>query len=663
MFEILGGVIAPALLELLQPQHLFFMMVGVVFGLGVGLLPGLGGISGMAILLPFIYGMNPTSAMAMVIGMIAVNNITDTFPSVLMGIPGGSASQATVLDGYPLSKKGQAARALSAAFSASMIGGVFGAMLLTVAVFFARPILLTIGFGEQLLLVVLALVLVGMLTGPSIIKGLAACGLGLLVGTVGSATATAEYRMTFGSLYLTDGIPLVLVALGIFALPEIIDVLRTRERIAEGKSALGKGWLQGIKDTWIHRWIVLRCSGLGAIIGALPGIGGSVIDWLAYGHVLQSSKDKSQFGKGDVRGVVGIEAATNSKDGGALIPTLLFGIPGSGTMAMVLAAFVLIGIQPGRQMVEGNLSLTFVIIWSLALANIAGTAISFILAAPISRLTTVRFTLLAPFLIVIMTFAAYQANADWGDLIGVMLLCVVGVLMKRFGWSRPAFLIGFVLSPGLEAAFYRTAQIYGFDFLTRPAALILIAIVSVVGFIAWRTKTRVSEQVGVMSAENPSRLPQSIFCALLLAVPVVVALDVHDLRFLGQVFPMSVAALTFVLVLASLIFIQTAPSGSGILYDAEAIVGRNVQNGRTLVFCLGSIGSLLVLSGLIGFYLAAPIFVFAFLSWISGTRHLTAGVGAAGIAAALWVFGRLLNLEYAQGLLQDVMGRGWPLGM
>jgi TctA family transporter len=249
--------VLPALAQLLSGAHFLHLIAGVLVGLTVGLLPGLGGIAGLSIVLPFVYGMDPAAALAMMIGLTSVTTTSDTFPSVLLAIPGSAGSQATVLDGFPLAKKGEAARALGAAFSASLFGGIFGALVLTVAIFFAQPLLLAIGFGEQLLLVVLALTLVGMLTGPSVLKGLASCGLGLLLGTVGASSSTAEYRLTFDTIYLSDGLPLVVIGLGMFAFPEIVDALRRQGAISES-GALGHGWLQGFKDTIRHKWLMLR---------------------------------------------------------------------------------------------------------------------------------------------------------------------------------------------------------------------------------------------------------------------------------------------------------------------------------------------------------------------------------------------------------------------
>jgi putative tricarboxylic transport membrane protein len=296
-----------ALLSVLSGWHLFYLLIGVLIGLVVGVLPGLGGIAGMAILLPFIYGMDPISALGMLIGMVAVIPTGDTFTSVLMGIPGSSASQATVLDGFPLAKKGEAGRALAAAFMSSLFGGLVGALVLTLAIVVARPLVLAFSSAELFMLAVFGLSMVAVLAGKNLAKGIAAAGLGLILGSVGDAPATGEFRMVFGIDYLYDGLPLVVVAMGVFAIPEIIDLLKRGTAIAEHYE-IGGGWAKGFVDVLRNRWLVLRCSGLGCMIGALPGLGGSVVDWIAYSHALQTTRDRSQFGKGEIRGVIGPES-------------------------------------------------------------------------------------------------------------------------------------------------------------------------------------------------------------------------------------------------------------------------------------------------------------------------------------------------------------------
>ncbi|MFM1813317.1 MAG: hypothetical protein RLZ98_12 [Pseudomonadota bacterium] len=657
MDDLVTSAILPALAQIFGAGHIYYLVAGVVIGLAVGILPGLGGVAGMAIILPFIFGMDPTAALAMMIGVTSVTATSDTFPSVLIGVPGSSSSQATVLDGFPMAKKGEAARALGAAFSASLIGGVFGALVLTVAIFFAQPLLLAIGFGEQLLLIVLALTLVGMLTGPSAVKGLAACGIGLLLGSVGSATATAEYRLTFDALYLTDGFKLVIIGLGMFAVPEIIDTLRHRDTISE-TGRLGKGWLQGLRDTLENWWLVLRCSAIGSVVGALPGLGGSVIDWIAYGHLAQTTKNKETLGTGDVRGVIAPESANNAKEGGALIPTLLFGIPGSGSMALLLGGLLLVGIEPGREMVEDNLSMTFTIVWSIALANIFGAGICLMLAGPIARVTTIRYTLIAPFLIVIIFFAAFQASQSWEDLVALCAIGILGIYMKRFGWSRAALLIGFVLSERIEAAFYRTAQVYGMSFLTRPTAMVLMAIVLLSGYLAWRTKTRVGETTLAMK-DDVNRLPQLAFVGAIAVALAVVAYDVSDLRWLGRLFPWVVTGLTALAVAYLVWAVATKKSPHPVVYDTDAATGDDASE-RSLWFCLAWFLGLLMASALIGFLLAAPLFVLVFLIVLARAPVSGSLIGALGIFGLLKTLETALALEYPQGLLQMWKGTNWP---
>ena len=263
-----------------------------------------------------------------------------------------------------------------------------------------------------------------------------------------------------------------------FAIPEAVDILRKRVTISSTQK-LGSGTLRGFAETLRHLWLVVRCSSIGTVLGALPGMGGPVVTWVAYGHVVQTVKDREMLGKGDIRGVIGPESANNADNGGAMIPALMFGIPSSGSMAIFLGGLILIGVEPGIGMLERHLDLTFVIIWSLALANVLGTATCLVLAKPISRITLVPFAMVAPFMIAIIYFAAYQVTRSWYDVIALFVLGVLGVYMKRFGWSPPALLIGFVLSKRLDASVYQSVQVYGMSFLERTGVQVMLALIAV----------------------------------------------------------------------------------------------------------------------------------------------------------------------------------------
>ncbi|MCH9049773.1 MAG: tripartite tricarboxylate transporter permease [Proteobacteria bacterium] len=641
-------------------MHMLYLGFGVFLGLIVGILPGLGGTAGLALLLPFVFGMQPGYALAMMIGLQSVTATSDTFPSVLMGIPGTASSQATVVDGFPLSKQGQAARALGAAFSASLFGGLFGAVVLTGAIVVAEPIILAMGFGEQMMLIILALTMVGMLTGSHPAKGLAACGIGLMLGTFGSAPFTGVERLTFGTEYLIDNLPLVIIGLGMFAIPEIVDLLRRQFTISES-GTLGTGWVQGLKDTFKHWFIVLRCAVIGCIVGALPGLGGTVIDWIAYSHVIQTSRDRSKFGHGDIRGVIAPESANNAKEGGALIPTLLFGIPGSGSMALLLGGFILIGIEPGLGMIRDDLDLIYLMIWSVALANIFGAGTCLLLAQHIAKLTTIRYTLIAPFMFGIIFFAAFQATRDWGDLIALFLLGSLGVYMKRFGWPRPALLIGYVLSNRVENEIYHTATVYGFKFLERPIVIALVALTvfSIYAAARYKPRTAVLSEEGVHS--HHTRLPQLVFFFGVVAFTLTVFVDGLRWQYLTAFYPLTVSILSMAFLIPLGFEMLRTKRPATVFYDSERDeFGRGVErhsNEHYLGWLLGLMG----MAALIGFTLAVATFIYSFMRVKARSPHWACALGAAVLVMMLGVLSHFLTLVYPEGLLQNFVTLPWPL--
>jgi len=647
MFEL----VLQAFQTLFSVEHFPFLMLGVLLGLIIGVFPGLGGIAGLSLLLPFIYGMDEVSALATLVGLVAVIPTSATFTSVLMGIPGSSSSQATVLDGFALAKQGEAARALSAAFSSSLFGGLFGAIILTFFVQVARPMILLFGSAELFMLAIFGLSMVGSLSGKSVAKGVIACGLGLLVGSIGAAPATGEYRMIFGVDYLYDGIPLVIIALAIFAFPEISELFRKESAIAEGAKLGQGGWMNGIKDLIKNKWLALRCAGIGTIVGAIPGMGGSVVDWIAYGHVVQTSSDKSKFGKGDIRGVIAPESANNAKEGGALMPTLLFGIPGSGSMAVFLGGMVLIGIEAGPSMVTKNIDLTYTIIWSLAIANVLGAGLSLFLAGPISKLTQIKFSLLAPFMIMVISFAAFQATKDISDLWILLLFGVLGIFMKRFGWSRPAFLIGFVLATQAESYLNMSVQFYGWEMFLRPGVIIIL-VLSIIS-VYYSRKGSVDENAELIEkglTKNLKLGPQIVFT---IAVAIFTALALWDSisqSFLGGVFPIVITLLMIPFIIWLFKIYLTNDQEKAEVFDAEQVAEEGTFKSpwfEPIVW----IGGLYLLSMVIGFVPAIILFFITFF-----TIKAKSGLGKTAIltfagVALLMAFSHFLNLELPQGIL------------
>lgn len=461
--------------------NLIWLVIGASVGLVVGVIPGLGGTVGMAILLPFVFGMEPATGVAMLMGMAAVVHTGDTFPSVLLGVPGSSGSQATIMDGYPLAQRGEGGRALAAAFIVSMIGGLIGAITLFFIIGAARPLILALGPPELFMFAMLGLSMVGVLSRGSPAAGFVSGLLGMLIGIIGLAPQVSEFRFVYDQLYLYDGIPIAVMALGLFAMPEMIDLVAANRAISSTAKLEG-GRLTGLRDVLSHKFLVIRNAVMGTAIGAIPGVGGSVVDWIAYGVTKQSVKDPEEFGNGDIRGVIGPESANNAKEAGTMIPTLLFGIPGSGTSAMLLGGLLLLGIQPGPSMVTTNLDVTLAIVWTLALANVLGTLACLGLSRWVARLSLIPAKVLMPFLLVIMTVAAYQATRNWGDIIAFLVIGMLGWVMKQVGFPRAPMLIGFVLAVSAERYLHLSMSLHGFDWLTRPIVLTVFVLIMVVLF-------------------------------------------------------------------------------------------------------------------------------------------------------------------------------------
>ena len=656
---------------ILQPIVLGYLVLGVLMGLCIGVFPGLGGIAGLSLLLPFMFGMDPVLGLALMIGMVAVVPTSDTFASVLMGIPGSSASQATVLDGFPMAQKGKAARALSAAFASSLFGGLVGASFLTVFILVARPIVLEFRTPELLMITIFGLSMVGILAGRVAIKGLVAAGLGMLIGTIGEGASSGDLRMSsYDFPYVVDGLELVIVGLGIFAIPEIITLLRNDRAISKDPQ-IGGGWIAGIKDWFANIWLSVRCSIIGVIVGVIPGLGGSVVDWIAYGHTVQTSKDKSKFGQGDVRGVIGPESSNNAKEGGGLVPTLLFGIPGSGSMAIFIGAIALLGsgqIEVGPAMLKNNLDITYAIVWLLALANVVGTVLCIAASGGIAKLTTIRFVFLAPFVFMIISFAAFQSGQNLMDLVALFAIGILGIFMRRFDWSRPAFLIGFVLSNPAETYANQAIQIAqsrfrkgfgdGIDYIFSPISLVLLAITLVCVVLGLRQAKHILAEGD--SKSGSKRAPM----VFLLCVTAFIGYALFDASSIpdysrDRVFPMFVASVCLLGCAVMIVRMILAPETDTIFADSERSAEAE-QARYSLWSTLAWFAALLLATALVGFIIALAVFLFSFMRIRANMSALFAAVytfaGVAFICAMAWA----LNRDFPPGLLQAYADLPWP---
>lgn len=472
-----------SLYGLLSSPHIFGLMaLAVVLGILVGVTPGIGGKLSIAMAIPFVYGMDMIAGAVFLLTMHAVNGTSGQISSIMFGIPGDGDDAPTTLDGYPLAKKGQAARALGASITASGVGGVIGAVVFALLIPVLEPVVLQFSPAEFFLIALLGISFIAFLaSGHKIIRGLIVGFWGLMLATVGMDPQTGTPRYAGDFLFLWDGVNLVTAVLALFAVPEMIALGAKNEAIAAVPRDKGsfsyRQLLSGVLEVPRHWALVIRTSIIGAVVGIIPGLGGSAAAWFCYGHAVQSSKHPELFGKGAIEGVIAPETASNAKEGGSLLPTLFFGIPGSSGMAVLLGAFLILGIQPGAMMMTEHLDVVWSLIWALVVGNLMAVAILLVICRWIAVLTFVNGRVLVPFILVFITLGCFLSGFQWENLVVLMVLSAIGYGFMRAGWPRSPFVIGLILGGSAEGSLNQALQLWGFSFFTRPLSLVLIGII------------------------------------------------------------------------------------------------------------------------------------------------------------------------------------------
>lgn len=475
MLDAYGG----ALTTLAQPINMLVMIIGVLGGLIVGVIPTLGGMTIMAILLPFIFVM-PSAETALIL-LIAVYSVTATggaVTSILVNIPGTGVNAATLLDGYPMNQRGEGDRAIGAAVMASMAGGIFPVFLALAMIPLIMAIIRAFGQPEMAVLILVGISFLALLGSGSPSKGML-CGLtGLLISLVGYDQVTGVHRFNFENAFLYDGFALIPVTLGIFGLAELFDLLgKGKATIAqEGSTSSLAGVFRGVKDVWIHRWLWLRSTLIGYVIGIIPGVGASVATWVCYGQAKQTSKYPEKFGTGVVEGVIAPEAANNAKDAGDMLTTMSFGIPGSANGVLMLAAIMMVGIIPGPAMITEELPLALTLLIGIAIANLLAGTLTLFTAPQLAKIATLHIDYLFTGVMVVAMAGVYVASPSPLQFVVAFIFGLLGLAMKRFGYSRPALLLGFVLGGLFETYSLLSIKIYGPIFFTSPISLSLLGI-------------------------------------------------------------------------------------------------------------------------------------------------------------------------------------------
>lgn len=468
-----------------DPLYWTMLILAVVLLGTIGLIPGLGSTTIAAIAIPFLlfnFGDNPTAGIIFLAALGGLNNTLDSVPAVLLGYP-GAATQVTFLEGHQLAMQGRAAHTLGAIYAVSAIGGVVGAVCLLAMIPFMRPILVRFSFPEIAAMAMFGVLMVSVLSRGAMIKGIISGLLGILVSTIGTDGIQGLPRLTFEQVYLLDGLPLIPTLIGFFALPELIDLTMTGRPVSQPGTVSTREVMSGVRYG-AGKWrIAIRQSIFGVFMGAIPGIGSAVIDWLSYAFGIALSKDKTGFGRGSLDGVLFAESAQNSKEGGQAIPTLAFGIPGGSSWAIVLVGLLFYGIAPGLGMLDQHLDVMVAIVVTLALGNLLITLLGMVATGHIAKVTLVPYPLLAAALFPLVFIAAFQATTAWGDILVLIAAGLLGLAMKWLGWPRPPFILGFILGPIIEQNLWTAVNVFGpVGMLTRPISIILLifAIVSVI---------------------------------------------------------------------------------------------------------------------------------------------------------------------------------------
>jgi putative tricarboxylic transport membrane protein len=499
------------LIQAISPSYMLWLTVGVIMGMIVGTLPGLTATMGTALLVPFTFALEPGPGVAMLGGLYVCAMFSDAIPAVLVNTPGTPGAMATAFDGHPMTLQGRAHEAIVASCFSSALGTLFGATCYLLLALPMIKIALLFGPAEFFWLGVFALTIIGSLAGDSILKGLAGGGIGLLISAVGISHANEVARFTFGVPDLRGGVSLVAGLIGVFAVPQVLSMvgdLRKKEFIAEYVPKRGET-MKTIAKVMEHPFHVIRSAMIGSFIGILPGAGSPIAALVSYNEAVRWSKDKSQFGKGDLRGVTASEIANNAAAPAAMIPLVTLGVPGSSPAAVIAGALMLRGLNPGPELFQTDGVLVYSFGWSLMLAGIMTFILGTIFAPFLARIIHIPLRILAPLIMILAVIGSYAIRNNIFDVYMMLGIGVFVFLIKRLGFHPGPIGLGLILGPIIEPALVQAmymadATSVGNVFFSGTLNIILIALtvlsISVVVWTQW--KGQALERAGASAEDN-----------------------------------------------------------------------------------------------------------------------------------------------------------------
>lgn len=501
----------------LQPQYLVFAFFGVLIGTAVGVLPGIGPAMTVALLLPLTYTLDPTAALITFAGIYYGGMYGGSTTSILLNTPGESASIVTAIEGHKMAKLGRGAAALATAAVGSFVAGTLATIGLTLLAPVLAQFAVNLGPSDYVALIVVAFVTVGALMGSSVPRGLLSLAVGLFLGLIGTDQLSGQQRYTLGLLPLADGIDIVLVAVGLFAVGETLYIAARLRHGAIDVIPVSRGWRSWMtRDDWRRSWKPwLRGSAIGFPIGTIPAGGADVATFLSYATERKLSKRRDEFGRGAIEGVAGPEAANNAAAAGVLVPLLTLGLPTTATAAIILTAFQSYGLQPGPMLFTSQSSL----VWALVASLYIGNVILLVLNLPLVGMWVKLLQIPRPYLYAgILLFAAFGAYALNYSVVDILILLAIGVLgyfMRRYGFPVAPLVVGMILGPMGEAQLRRALQLSQGDLTTliaQPFAAIAYGVLAllIVGGLWLRRRQRRYEQALTESIAVPIRTDSEV---------------------------------------------------------------------------------------------------------------------------------------------------------
>jgi len=475
--------------RLADPLAIAMLLLGTAIGVTFGALPGLGSIVALSVVLPFTFGMDPMLAMFLYSGIMSSVTFGGSVPAILLNTPGTPPNAATCFDGYPMAQRGEGARAVAASATACFVGSLLGAVITMALLPVIKPIVFSFGPPEFFWLVVFGLVMIAFASRANMLKGLVGGGVGVMLSLVGYSEMYGTFRFTLNSDYLWDGIPLVPFVVGLFAVSELLSYAARGGSTVSTAKAADINWhgqvLTGVRDVVMRPLQSLRASVIGAGIGIIPGLGGGVASFMSYFVGMQRTREPELYGRGSVEGVIASETANDAKEGGALLPTVAFGLPGSPDMAILLGAFLLHGMQPGPLMLRDHLDLIYALLFGIVISQVATSGFGLLTTPWLARLSVLPSRWIAPFVLVLVFAGTYMVRANIWDVCMAVAAGIFGFFLRRFGFPLITIVIGYILGPLAEKSYLQSLQISDGSlmiFVTEPIALVLM--VFTVGTIA-----------------------------------------------------------------------------------------------------------------------------------------------------------------------------------